>query len=409
MATQLFFRVAVGSIHRGTNSDNLAGVASGWLSRLLSTARGATATNFTTNTVAGTTLGVEIAGLREWISEPLAADVTISGTVTFNLWGLESSMSANVGFQVVVERLDHLGAVISTVVDSERGVELGTATSVHNWTAAPTSTSFQKGDRLRVRVAGNDVGTMASGFTFTFDYDSPTAGVTGDSYVSFTETFAFMTATPAGSTLYLTDVAGPAVGADIEKEMWTSRGSGVNEINTSTVVGWTAPIQATDSGGGTKVEWYSKPLAAFTLAERVLLNIRAFEITTAANASLRAELAVCNGDGSSAVVWAAANFNDSNSGELTTVEAAYVWHLAGDDLAVTSDQRLRLRVFLDDPSDVPMGSSVSGGHIFYDGTSGGASGDSFITLTQTVTVSAASFPPVPSVMVQRRMSAHLTM
>lgn len=354
-------------------------------------------------TAAGPTNGIELAvsasDSHEWISEPLAADVTIAGTITFNLWMSENNMSANCGAQCVIERLDHLGAIISTVVNSEKGTELPVTTrAAQNWTAAPTSTAFNKGDRIRIRVASNDVGTMGSGFTFNFADSGPTADADGDSYVTFTETFSFMTATPAGSSLYLTNVAGPAVGAAVEKEMWTARGDGVNSIVVNTAAGWTAPIQWTDSAGGTVVEWYSRPLQAFTLAERILLNIRALESNAAATASLRCELAVTNGDGSNVVVWAAANHYDGTLfGELGTSETADVWHLAGDDLAVTDGQRLRLRVYLDDVSNVPM---VTGhtATLFYDGTSGGASGDSFITLTQTVSESvAAASVPYPTV------------
>lgn len=414
MATQLFFTAPPASIHRGTNSNRLSGVAGGWVSNLLSEARGNGVNNQATSTVAGATNGVEVGNNIEWISEPLAADVTIAGSITFNLRMLESAMAANVGAQCVIERLDHLGAIISTVIDSEQGVELGTAEAAQNWSASPTSTAFNKGDRIRVRVAGNDAGgTMASGNTFTFSYDGTTAAASGDSYVTFTETFSFMTASPAGSILYLTNVNGPAVGAAIEKEMRTARGDGVDSVIVNTATGWTAPIQWTDSAGGTVVEWYSKQLSAFTLAERVSLNIRALESSAAATAGLRMELATTDNDGSNVVIWAAANFNSDatvDRGELTNSEAAYVWHLGADDLAVSDGQRLRLRAYIDDTGNTPM---VTGhtATLFYDGTSGGASGDSFITLTQTVSEFAdATFPPVPSRMVpRRRISAHLTM
>lgn len=405
MATTLFFQNTASSMHRGTNSAKLNGVATGWRCQALTTARGSVATSAVENTVSGATNGVEVAASAgvepfEWISPPLGEDVTISGTVTFNLWMAESDMAANIDAQCVIERLDHLGAIISTVTNSEKNTELPVTTAAaQNWTATPTSTAFNKGDRIRIRVAANDQTTMVTGHTFTFRYHGPTAAADGDSYVTFTETFSLMTATPAGSTLYLTNVAGPAVGAAIEKEMWTARGDGVDSIVVNTAAGWTAPVQWTDAAGGTVVEWYSKPLQAFTLAERVRFNMRVLQSDAAATASVRAELAVTNGDGSNVVVWAAANYYDStNFGELGTAENARFWLFAGDDVAVTNGQRLRLWVFIDDISTAAM---VTGhtATLFYDGTSSGASGDSFIILTQTVSefVAAVPVPPKPTI------------
>lgn len=149
-----------------------------------------------------------------WISEPLDADVTISGTITFNAWGLESSMSANFGLACRVHRLDNLGVLVSQIIDSPRNVELGTSAAVQNWTGSPTSTAMQKGDRLMVVYCFDEVGTGASGFTATFNYDGPTAAANGDTYITFTETFGFLTATPAGTKVYFRSTASPADGYD---------------------------------------------------------------------------------------------------------------------------------------------------------------------------------------------------
>lgn len=145
-------------------------------------------------TVTGPTAGVSIlkGGVAiDWLSPPLQA-VTIAGTVTFNFWGLESALTANVGFDCRVLWADSDGVFIATIVASEHGVELGTSAAVKNWTAAPTSRALRNGDRIRIQLLGNDAGgTMASGKTFTLDYDGPT-GADGDSYVQFTETIVLM-------------------------------------------------------------------------------------------------------------------------------------------------------------------------------------------------------------------------
>jgi hypothetical protein len=158
--------------------------------RLLSTQQGAAkVASDATATVAGPTTGVQAkrsSNAISWFS-PSLVGLTISGTVTFNLWGLESNLAANCGFDVLVERVNAAGTVQSTIVRSEHGTELGTTAAVKNWTAAPTSTTLNNGDRIKVTVFANDAGgNMASGQTFTFDYGAGT-GVDGDSFVQFTE------------------------------------------------------------------------------------------------------------------------------------------------------------------------------------------------------------------------------
>lgn len=417
MATQMFFRRAADiatpdQFSLGTNAANLAGTAQGWTApRPLSLTRGSTLDNFDiANTVAGTTLGLEIPPARYFISPPLDADVTISGTITFNLWMNESNMAANAGAQCIIERVDSQGAIVSTVVNSEKGTELPVTTSAaQNWTATPTSTAFLKGDRIRIRVAANDGGgTMASGYVVEHDYNGPTAAANGDSYVTFTETFGFLTTDPTTTTIYPTDTVSdidPGGAGTDTKAAWTSRGSGVVSRATTSGAGWTAPIQATATAGGNVVEWFTKPLTALTLAGPVLANVRASEQTDPGNAAIRAEIAVTAGDGSGAVVWAAT----THPTELTTGEAAYTFYLAGDDLAVIAGQRIRIRILWDDSSIAAMGSAVPL-TVSYAGTSGGASGDTYLTFGQTLTEYVAAQPglfkrfvPVPFIPKGRSM------
>lgn len=404
MATQLFLQKLVSAneitadrFSLGTNTPKLDGSASGWTKPLgLKTSRDGGNEAASGSTVAGTTLGVEIAGTFpfQWVSPPIDQDVTISGTITFNLWMSESSMSANVGPQVVIERIDSTGAVVSTVVNSEKGTELPTTIAAQNWTAAPTSTNFKKGDRIRIRVAGNDGGgTMASGFTFTLDYGHSVGGADGDSYVQFTETFDFLTSDPSTATLYPTATAAavdPGGSGTDTFEAWTSRGAGSTNAIRATAAGWTAPLQMTVSSGGNLVEWFSRQLAAFTLAGPVLINVRAKESNIAANAAIRAELAVTASDGTGATVWAATSFED----ELSTTDAAKVFYLAGADLAVTDGQRLRLRLYIDDTSEEAMAASQTV-TVTYAGTSGGAAGDTFFTFGQALTEFVAGAGGIP--------------
>ena len=157
--------------------------------------RGSASRSSSTSTVNGPTSGIQCkqgsggsGAALSWWSVPLSA-VTISGTITFNIWGNENNMSANAGLQVVIDRVDGSGSFISTIINSEKGTELPTTTAAQNWTGAPTSTTLSDGDRLRVRVYINDGGgTMATGFLGVIAIGATSAGINGDSFVTFTET-----------------------------------------------------------------------------------------------------------------------------------------------------------------------------------------------------------------------------
>lgn len=180
MATKLFLRAAVSDINPGAEDERLLSLTQG--SSLVS--------SDATATVAGPTAGVQVklgGVVACWLSNPLFGVSIGANSVTFNLWGLESNNLANTGFDVLIEHCDRFGAVIDSIVRSERGTELGTSAAVQNWTASATARTIVDQERIKVTVFGNDVGTMGSGKTFTLDYGAGT-GADGDSYVSFTET-----------------------------------------------------------------------------------------------------------------------------------------------------------------------------------------------------------------------------
>ena len=146
------------------------------------------------NTVTGPTAGVQVGNAKHtWWYQVNA--VTISGAITKNFWMSESNMSANVGAQCIIDRCDSAGTFVSTVENSEKGTELPVTTrAAQNWnTGTVTSTNFADGDYIRVRVYGNDIGTMATGFTFDLSAGGTTAAADGDSYVTFTETIVAYT------------------------------------------------------------------------------------------------------------------------------------------------------------------------------------------------------------------------
>jgi hypothetical protein len=587
MATTVFFRDTTPGTRTRSPKPPRSSKVGGTLLKGMSTSRGASAKSVVTDTVAGGTAGLETTvdttndQIVCWISEPVDQAFTLSGTITLNLRSAENSMSANVAINAVIEKVAAGTLARTNVATTARVTELGTSEAAANFTVTPTSTAFAKGDRIMVWVYGDDAGTMGAGFTFTFWYDGPTSAASGDSFITFTETFGFITSVPAGTTLYPTDDASAVELADAastkELKLSLARGgaavhqdqkwhdkytdftnpqiyeieplyahtdyreevanmagatngqlmnattkqcaqsftasqdfycymvafnnnftgvsvsatnilelcadngdkpgtvlassdtfsngtlvSGRVEIPLNTVVlltsgtkywiklrptsvaGATVFLQVvgttTDSqsggsykettDGGTNwsavtvldmglevydgrvISWFSEPLAAFTLSGLATVNLRALETNAVDGFGVGAELAVVNGDGSSATVYGMGAYIDTSYGEVGTSEGAANFAIAGADISVSSGQRLRLRIFGCGSNDLNPGTvgsalwsvpaqttlpSTGELQLYYAGTSGGASGDAFITLTQSVTEIGAS-PPFSHVM-----------
>jgi len=134
-----------------------------------------------------------------FVSPPLAAGFTLAttDTIAFNLWGLESNASANSGLRVHIHRVQRWANAAPEFGNSpfDRGVELSTTINRFNWTGNVSSNiPFDETDRIGIGVyltaAG---GTMASGFTATFDFNGGTSGADGDSWIQFTNTVTFAT------------------------------------------------------------------------------------------------------------------------------------------------------------------------------------------------------------------------
>jgi hypothetical protein len=411
MATQLFLREvsaggadnAVPGVHRATNATRIQGTAVGWIPKLLSLTRSPLTTpgTVTAPTVAGPTSGIENAVPSEYLTLPLAADVTISGTVTANVWAYETNMSANGAVGVLIEQVDPSLVTVAEIGRAAHTTELavGPPAAVNNFTLTPTTTTVRKGDRIRVRVYFDDGGgTMASTYTLGYRLGRSTAGLEGDTWVQFTENLTFQTTEPTGTIMYPTTTPVTVAGAAGEREMWTTRGGAATTAVRNTVAGWTAPLQWTNTAGGTALEWYSRPLTAFTLDGLVRLNLRAHASIASSRAGIRAELTVTNGDGSGPIVWATAGLVDAptpggvggpgtlphGAGELVATETAVRAWLGGAPLAVTNGQRLRLRVSVDDISQIALltGNTAT---LTYAGPTGDASGDTWLQLPQTVT------------------------
>lgn len=196
MATTFYLTNAAGDVSPGPATGKSA-----------STSRGSGVQSNVLTPTNGPTAGQQIGDtLLEWFTFPVAG-VTISGTVTFNIWGSESSTSLNAGYQVQIDEVNAAGSsVVHAIVNSERGTEMaGTTSAVNNWTASPTSTTVTAGNRLRIRVLVNDAGgtlNQSGPRTVTTRFSGTSGGADGDTFVTFTESIT------ASGTAYTKSLAG---------------------------------------------------------------------------------------------------------------------------------------------------------------------------------------------------------
>lgn len=163
--------------------------------RRLSQRRGRASATFVTNTTAGGTniTCTATAGGQalSWFSEPITAAITISGTVTVNIRGLESANTVNAGRGILIERCNNAGVVQSTILADSTVpatiTEYTTADAANGAaTYTPTSTAMAVGERIKVTLKVRNVGTMAVG-TVTNSHDGPATAVAGDTWVRFNE------------------------------------------------------------------------------------------------------------------------------------------------------------------------------------------------------------------------------
>jgi hypothetical protein len=388
-AADSFFSVKDSSRAVTTGDDTYTrslGSATAALSTTVGTGAG---TSISVTTVTGPTAGKRLGTTTAFFTDPIAADVTISGTVNLAFCGSESSMGANATFVVQLYRVDAEGAW-TQIISSSLGTELGTSLARSSWSGSPTSTAVKQGDRLALVVLADDATsvTMGSGFSVSCQYNGANAS-TADSNLVLTENLTFITSDPAGSTYYLRDTASDISGA---KALSTTQGSGTAEAVHQTIAGAiTFPgDQWTATAGGSDIEWFTPTLNAFTLGGlvKVILNNNAAVLEAGAATpfdALTIEIARVDSDGSNASVWTRSYTGSGGAGGIDR-------YLSGPDLSIAQGQRLRFRVYSDDCwSDTQL--SGTNRTIRYDGTSTYASR---LIFTQTITEGVATkSPPYP--------------
>lgn len=155
-------------------------------------------------------------------SRPLSSAVTISGTISFDIWAYESNMSANAYLTALVWVVRPDGTS-SLICNSTFGTELGTTSALKSWSATATSTNCYPGDVLHLAlfISGS---SQAAGYQVTIGSDGPDGGTYG-SKITFTETLSFIDTDPSGTvTNFKSSLAD--FGSTPNKKLWTDAPSG---------------------------------------------------------------------------------------------------------------------------------------------------------------------------------------
>ena len=117
----------------------------------------------------------------EWITMPLDADVTISGTITLNLWAKETATQANAAINAVIDKIDGATGTIRDRQDRphDRADHNRCRCQLHRDTDLDR---LQEGGVPAVRVFADDAGTMGRQLpTATSTAARPPPSATGDS------------------------------------------------------------------------------------------------------------------------------------------------------------------------------------------------------------------------------------
>lgn len=134
-----------------------------------------------------------------WLSDPLSAAVTISGTITPNLWGNQNDAAAHAGARYEILRWSAADGGIheSLGISAHQGITewptYPTGGVRNEPTLSPASTAFNTGDRILIVIYSDDASgqTQSSGYYWNLNYNAAGAGWDGDTYLSFTETITF--------------------------------------------------------------------------------------------------------------------------------------------------------------------------------------------------------------------------
>ncbi len=189
------------------------------------------------------------------------------------------------------------------------------------------------------------------------------------------------------TTVFFTDTASDIdPGGDLERLLGFVRGAGsVNKVTNTTGSG--TNIQVTDSAGGTTLVWFSPPLTGVTISGAITINLRGQESNGQANCGRGILIERTNGAG--AVQSTILNAAEGN--EFTTSDAANAsWTPTPTSTTLNTGDRLKVTLQLRNVGTMGSGRTVT---YSVNGPTGGAAGDSFLTLTETLAAVVSTVAP----------------
>lgn len=144
-------------------------------------------------------------------------------------------------------------------------------------------------------------------------------------------------------------------------------------------------VAGTTTSAGTWISlgyWCTRPLVGFTLAGSVSINLRGDESAPQANATLGCRLYKLSGGSLSASLGQA-----TGSVELGATESAVTGSVTPTSTAFANGDQLVLEIGIVNVGTMGAGRTVN---FYYSGPTAAASGDSYVTLTETVTLQRRS-------------------
>ncbi len=136
-----------------------------------------------TDTAGGTAL--------KWITKPFQAAVTLATKAFLNIWAYEATAAANCN--VACNLYPYTTSEQAIFLDDDSiQTELTTSAAAQRYaTVAVTSQAFAIGDRLVLKLFASNAGLTMGAVTggLVVDYDGPTPGADGDTFIDILENF----------------------------------------------------------------------------------------------------------------------------------------------------------------------------------------------------------------------------
>lgn len=317
----------------------------------------------------------------DFVSERVLAEVTISGTVTFNIWFLGSSTTFTGRVRARLYKRTTGGSDLESLIcqaDASADIVQDLISHVYNFTGTATTTTLAPGERFLLRVSITPVsGSFGTG-TVTMRYNEE-SNTDGNSWVEVAQAVTF---TPNVVVYHLrrTNVNGIGNFFDINDVLGSSAyATGiVNTQASGTSIPWTR------TAGGTPLEWTTGrvPAPGWRLVTGMIGTAStgqawASESSLSANCGCRVKWFRRKPDGTELLV-----YNGPNPIELATGIGSVSFSPGGTLTQPTDfaeDDRLVVRAYIENVGTMAAGFTCTFG---YDGNVLGSTGDTYFRLTE---------------------------